>query len=197
MSRVEHPFARPGQVAPDRPAPDACMRCGFPAADHDGPLPAPGRDPLSGPFETERDARDLPAVRAIYDAGRASSERGDMSRETYLMLFRACEAAGVDLGGPSSYDRQILAWLANWEPQACAVVAGLITRAAVGAGLTAGRREVLGQALADAIEYRTPGADCPDCDAHPAGLCYDHAADLDRTDAYLELGRQLGIEGER
>ena len=27
------------------------------------------------------------------------------------------------------YDLKILAWLAGWEPQVCAVVAGLITRA--------------------------------------------------------------------
>jgi hypothetical protein len=121
-----------------------------------------------------------------------------MDRETYLMLFRACERAGVDLGGPASYDRTILAWLANGEPQACAVVAGLITRAAAaGAGLTAGQREVLGQALADAVEYRTPGACCTACDDHPAGLCEDHAADLDRTDDYLAIARRLGIEVER
>ena len=31
---ADHPFARPGQVAPDRPAPDACMVCGQPEAAH-------------------------------------------------------------------------------------------------------------------------------------------------------------------
>ena len=79
------------------------------------------------------------------------------------------------------------------------MVAGLITRAAAagkGSQLTAAQREVLGQALADAIEHRTPGAHCSDCDDHPAGLCYDHAGDLDRTDDYLALGRQLGIAAE-
>ena len=60
--------------------------------------------------------------------------------------------------------------------------------------LTASWEAVLGQALADAIEYRTPGSDCADCDAHPAGLCEDHGADLDLTDSYLALGRELGIE---
>lgn len=29
-----HRFVRPGQVAPDRPAPDACMECGQPEAGH-------------------------------------------------------------------------------------------------------------------------------------------------------------------
>jgi len=76
---------------------------------------APTRPASVGPFDTEQQARDLPAVHAIYDAARASNQRGVMDRETYLMLFRACEAAGVDLGGPSSYDRRILTWLANWS----------------------------------------------------------------------------------
>jgi len=91
-------------------------------------------------------------------------------------------------------------------------IAGLITRAAaaepalalgegqeavLGQALGEGQEAVLGQALGDAIEYRTPGADCADCDVHPAGLCEDHAADLDKTDAYLELARALGIEVER
>jgi hypothetical protein len=31
---ASHPFIRPGQVAPDRPAPDACMQCGEPFAEH-------------------------------------------------------------------------------------------------------------------------------------------------------------------
>jgi len=31
---ASHPFIRPGQVAPDHPAPDACMQCGEPFAEH-------------------------------------------------------------------------------------------------------------------------------------------------------------------
>ena len=31
---TDHRFIRPGQVAPDRPAPGHCMRCGRPEADH-------------------------------------------------------------------------------------------------------------------------------------------------------------------
>jgi hypothetical protein len=59
------------------------------------------------------------------------------------------------------------------------------------------QREVLGQALADAISYRTPTGFCADCEVHPAGLCSDHAADLDRTDDYLHLAHVLGIEVDR
>ena len=157
---------------------------------------------MTGPFETERQAAELPDVRTIYDAAQASNQRGVIGQESYLMLFRACRGGRVDLGSQSSYDRRILARLANWEPQTCAVVAGLITRAAAGNGgqaaaLTADQRAVLAQVFADAIEYRTPGADCTGCDEDPAGLCWDHAADLDRTDAYLGLARQLGAEVER
>ena len=43
------------------------------------------------------------------------------------MLTEACEQAGVQLG---AWDERILAWLAGWEDSTCAVVAGLIRRAA-------------------------------------------------------------------
>lgn len=33
-STAAHPFIRPGQVAPDLPAPDNCMACGQPEAGH-------------------------------------------------------------------------------------------------------------------------------------------------------------------
>jgi hypothetical protein len=68
------------------------------------------------------------------------------------------------------------------------------------ATLTPQQREVIGQALADAADYREArGSDsfCADCEAHPAGICPDHTAELDRCDAYLELGRQLGVDVER
>ena len=108
-------FGRPGQVAPDRPAPDACMRCGRPESHHH-----------AGPFETERQARSTPAVRAVYTAFEAAPGPGRMQPPNLAMLRAACEGADVELG---AYDLRILAWLAGWEPQVCAVVAGLITRA--------------------------------------------------------------------
>jgi hypothetical protein len=82
---------------------------------------------MTGPYETERQARAV--VAHIYDAAHASSRRGVLAEENYLLLFRACEAAGIELGSPASYDRRILAWLAGFEPETCAVVAGLIARA--------------------------------------------------------------------
>jgi hypothetical protein len=108
-------FVRPGQVAPDRPAPDACMRCGRAESDHH-----------AGPFETERQALDTPAVRAVFTTFQAAPGQGRMQPLNLAMLRAACEWADVELG---AYDLRILAWLAGWEPQVCAVVAGLITRA--------------------------------------------------------------------
>jgi hypothetical protein len=59
------------------------------------------------------------------------------------------------------------------------------------------QREVLAGALADAVSYRTPEGFCRDCEESPSALCDDHAADLDLTDAYLALARELGIEVQR
>jgi hypothetical protein len=63
--------------------------------------------------------------------------------------------------------------------------------------LTPHQREVMAQAIGDGITYRDPAGACLDCEAHPAGLCEDHAADLDRTDAYLTLARELDLEVDR
>ena len=154
-----------------------------------GRVPAPA---AATPLETEAQARELPAVRAIYDA---MHERLGVADEMCARLITdACGAAGVELG---AYDRRIVPWLAGWEPQTCAVVAGLITRATgTDAGLAPEQLATLGQALADAIEWRHPAEfHCADCDA--ATLCPDHAGDLDRADAYRALARALGIEAER
>lgn len=59
--------------------------------------------------------------------------------------------------------------------------------------LTASQSDCFTDMLADAISYREPAGQCNDCDEHPASLCGEHAADLDRTDAYLALARDLGI----
>jgi hypothetical protein len=91
------------------------MRCGRPESDHH-----------AGPFETERQALGTPAVRGVYTAFEAAPGKGRMQPGNLAMLRAACEGVDVELG---AYDVRILAWLAGWEPQVCAVVAGLITRA--------------------------------------------------------------------
>lgn len=83
------------------------------------------REPL-GPFETEQEAVGSHAVRAIYDAMRAAPGSGVMAGRGHQLLEKACEAADVEVG---TYDRRILVWLAGFEPQAGAVIAGLIARA--------------------------------------------------------------------
>jgi hypothetical protein len=42
--------------------------------------------------------------------------------------MKACQDAGVTLG---AFDVKVLTWLANYEPETCAVITGLITRANV------------------------------------------------------------------
>ena len=145
---------------------------------------------MSGPYETERQASQTPAVRAVYEAFRAAPGPGRMDADNARMITQACDTAGVELG---AFDRRIVAWLAGFEPATCAVFAGLISRAA----LTAGQRELLAAILFDAIDRREPSGACADCEEHPAGLCWDHSADLDRCDAYLALARQLGVEVDR
>jgi hypothetical protein len=88
-------------------------------------VPHPTND--HGPFESESQALATPAVQAVYrayDVGIMSLRDGAAD-----LLLSACERAGVTLG---AYDRRILVWLAGFEPQAAAAVAGVIVRAAAG-----------------------------------------------------------------
>jgi hypothetical protein len=62
-----------------------------------------------------------------------SNRRGVMREATLAYLQDACERAGVSLG---AFDARILAWLANWDPETCAVIVGIVTRA-YAAGLSA------------------------------------------------------------
>ncbi len=55
-----------------------------------------------------------------------------------------------------------------------------------------GQREVLRQALADAVYYRDPPVECPSCEALDR-LCDQCAAGLARARAYLALARAFGI----
>ena len=75
--------------------------------------------------------------------------------------------------------------------------AGLTEHLGTQVVVSPGQLEVIGQALANAIAYRTPEGFCRDCEDSPSGLCLDHAADLDRTDSYLALGRELNVEVNR
>jgi hypothetical protein len=62
--------------------------------------------------------------------------------------------------------------------------------------LQPGQRDLLAQALADAVFYRDPPVHCQACDAQPVpdALCQQCAATLARATAYVGLGRALGLE---
>lgn len=147
----------------------------------------PGAKPPLGPFETEQEALGSPAVRAIYGAMRASSRRGVMAEQGHRLLEEACEAAGVEVG---AYDHKIIVWLAGFEPQASAVITGLITRARPSALPDAADMDTIRQALADAVAYRALTALCAGCSATPEG-CADHRGDAERAAAYETALRHL------
>jgi hypothetical protein len=73
-----------------------------------------------GPYETESQAEG--AVQHIL-----ASERESWTDGNHRLLEDTCRAAGVELG---AYDHQALMLLAAASPRWCAVVAGIITRAA-------------------------------------------------------------------
>ena len=79
---------------------------------------------MTGPFDAERQARELPEVRAVYGLPPGTGQWQSANR---AMLTDALTAAGVELG---QYDERIAAWLAGWEPHTVAVIASWVTRAA-------------------------------------------------------------------
>jgi hypothetical protein len=80
---------------------------------------------MAGPYATEREALDDCA--AVYDAMRVST--GLMQALNVAVLQAACRDAGVGLG---RYDRQVLGWLARFEPQQTQAIADIIRRASEG-----------------------------------------------------------------
>lgn len=79
-----------------------------------------------GPYDTEAQTRaePLPMARAAAGPGLPPGTGRIVALDH---LLGACREAGVEVG---EYDRQILTWLAGWEPTTVQVVIGLITRAA-------------------------------------------------------------------
>jgi hypothetical protein len=62
-----------------------------------------------------------------------------------------------------------------------------------------GQRDLLAQALADAMYYRDPPVHSAACEAQqaPDALCPQCAAALARATAYLDLSHALGLEAPR
>jgi hypothetical protein len=143
---------------------------------------------VSGPYESEREARASVQHILASPPGTGAWGAGNLR-----LLEDACRAAGVQLG---AYDYRILVWLTGWEPETCAVIADLITRAATGPLSTAQRSTVIA-ALDDAAVFRTEraAAYCLECAESPTDLCEAHADDLDQADAYRHVARELGGAG--
>ena len=81
---------------------------------------------MTGPYQTREQASETEAVQEVYRAFRADPGVGKMAAHAHRLLMRACTEAGVSLG---AFDRRVLAWLSEWEPETAAVIAGLILRA--------------------------------------------------------------------
>src|ERR1017187_2999493 len=71
---------------------------------------------------------------------------------------------------------------------------GIMLAVLDGQALTEALRGTVGQALTDAVSYRTDGAigPCTDCDVHPAGLCDDPTLAVVLIDAYVASARHRG-----
>ena len=100
-----------GPMIGKRPADNLCLECA---------------QASSGPFETERQARDTPAVRAVWAAWEREPGVGRLAIHNHRLLCEAVSAAGVELG---AFDHRILNWLSGYEPATCAAIAGIIRRA--------------------------------------------------------------------
>jgi hypothetical protein len=114
----------------------------------------------SSPYESERQAR--ADVAGVYAQCDRSNRRGVMGEANFAYLRDGCERAGVSIG---AFDARILAWLAGWEPETCAVLVGLITRAHA-AGLASASNAPLLDPYCEAGQHANcPGrlCQCPDC----------------------------------
>jgi hypothetical protein len=115
---------------------------------------------IRGPYESERQAR-ADVVRIYAECDR-SYRRGVMGEANLAYLWDACERARVTLG---AYDSRILAWLAGWEPEICAVITELVTRAYASGATNANTAPLLDPYCQTGQHANCPGrlCQCPDC----------------------------------
>lgn len=141
-----------------------------------------------GPYETEAQARGQ--VHHIYAAAHTSRSPGVMDDGNHRLLCDTLVAAGVQAG---AYDHEIVRWLARYEPQMVAVVAGLIARARQAGALSADDVALVLDALDVAADHkRETAAYCPECEARPEGLCPTCDWRLDRAREYDALAARIG-----
>jgi hypothetical protein len=103
----------------------------------------------TGPYEKRWQART--DVADVYTRCDPSYCRGVLGEANLAYLRNACAQDGVTVG---AFDARILAWLAGWEPETCAVIAGLITRA--GAVALSDRMTIRQEDLSSAALPRRP-----------------------------------------
>src|SRR5258708_27574455 len=91
-----HPFVGPGQVAPDRPAPDHCMECGLPEASHGA----------KSEYMQEAEAQDellldrLTSIARQLDAGSLTErEAADMRVAAFEHHLAACRNLRIEYFG--------------------------------------------------------------------------------------------------
>jgi hypothetical protein len=124
---------------------------------------------VTGPFGTEREARELPEVRILGQV-RARLAAFDWEHDD-----RQCALKDIDqiVNPPGGADG---------------------TPAAPGATLTVAQLATVLTALADAETYRMREAAefCGECEIHPAGACEDHLDDVAAAQAYNDLTAELG-----
>ncbi len=82
---------------------------------------------MTGPYQNEREAAAAAQPALVQPMRSFHGRPRGMAQGCHRLLCEACTAAGVELG---AYDHKILLWLAEWEPTTCAVIAGIIRRAA-------------------------------------------------------------------
>lgn len=186
LAAIAHGFVRPGQVAPDRPAPDECVRCGWPEAGHRPADPPPFSRDLSG---------DLLAISPNRISVPDDQPAAELDPEPDLEPY--CEACGEWIG--------LFSGLEGWqhfrgdgapggqrELYDADHPAEVVWTVPVGRKLSPAALALLWAALKDATEYRRASVgNCPDCESHPAGLCEPHADELDQADLFAALAKRL------
>jgi hypothetical protein len=90
--------------------------------------------------------------------------------------------------------RQLLTLIEDYESNEADRATSHVAHGTGGVWLTPADAEVLGQALDDAIGWRTSEDECPSCQSRALDLCAEHAEDVRLHVAYLALARSLGIE---
>jgi hypothetical protein len=99
MSGETHRFIRPGQVAPDRPAPDRCTECGRPEAEHQL------REALAAVLE----ALDIPQPATVGDEGIHDAILLERITHTVIFLRGMRSERGTGIEDEIRYLREKLA----------------------------------------------------------------------------------------